>query len=64
MTTRTVSSEHIRTDLRDLLDALTADSDMQIVIERYRKPVAVMLSFDKCQALLAIAEHSKATQTA
>ena len=53
MPTRTVSSEYVRTDLRDLLDELNADPDLRIVIERYRKPAAVLMNYDRHQELKA-----------
>lgn len=43
MTVETVTSEYARINLRDILDAIIAGS--VYVIERYRKPTAVVMSY-------------------
>lgn len=51
MPTRTVSAETARDDLREIIDELMAERDAHIVVTRYRKPVAVMLSYATFQAI-------------
>lgn len=51
MPNRTVSAETARIELRELIDLLMAERDAQVVVTRYRKPVAVLLSYQAYQAI-------------
>lgn len=51
MPTRTVSADTARDELRDLLDLLMSERDAQVVITRYRKPVAVLVNYATFQAI-------------
>jgi prevent-host-death family protein len=48
MTIKTVASEEIRLRLRDVLDAVHAGHE--VIIERYRKPSAVVVNYAQWQA--------------
>lgn len=50
MATVTKSTEDARDDLRDLIDAVNVRRD-RIIITRYRKPVAVLLSYEEAVRL-------------
>ena len=47
MTIETITSEYARINMRDILDAIIADS--VYIIERYRKPTAVVISYTQWQ---------------
>jgi prevent-host-death family protein len=44
------TTDDFRTKLRDYLDAVQM-SDTQVVVQRYRKPVAVLVNYDVWQRL-------------
>lgn len=50
MTTSTFNSVDARLKLRDILDGLT-NSDNEVIIERYNKPSAVVINYDRWQAI-------------
>ncbi len=54
MTIKTVASEDIRLRLRDVLDDV--HSGAEVIIERYRKPSAVVISYAQWQAWKATQE--------
>ncbi|MDQ3247911.1 MAG: type II toxin-antitoxin system Phd/YefM family antitoxin [Chloroflexota bacterium] len=45
MTVRTISSEEARNNFRDILDDAIASNE--VIIERYSKPVAVVVNYDR-----------------
>lgn len=47
MAIKTVTSEDVRLNLRDVLDDAVAGNE--VVIERYRKPTAVVVNYDQWQ---------------
>lgn len=51
MLAKTLHSEEARRQWRDMLDTLLA-RDTEFVIERYSKPIAAVVSFEKWQAML------------
>ena len=57
-----MKSDEARNSWRDLLDRVTAGGD--IVIERYNKPVAALISYEMFLALQEEREEWKATQQA
>jgi len=48
MTIKTMTSEDVRIRLRDILDDVHAGAE--IIIERYRKPAAVVVNYEQWQA--------------
>jgi PHD/YefM family antitoxin component YafN of YafNO toxin-antitoxin module len=54
MTIKTVSTDDLRVGLRDALDAVLTGTE--VVIERYRKPSAVLINYAQWQAFKALQE--------
>lgn len=55
MAIKTIPSDDLRVGLRDVLDAVLTGTE--IIIERYRKPSAVLISYAQWQALKAAQER-------
>ena len=62
MVTRTLKSDEARQTWRDILDAATTGD--QVVIERYNKPVAALISYEDFLALQEELEDLRAARRA
>ena len=62
MATKTLKSDEARQSWRDVLDAVTTGD--QIVIERYNKPVAALISYNDFLALHEELEDLRAARRA
>ncbi len=56
MITETFASDDARKRWRDLLDMAYADN-AEVVIERYNKPVAVLVNYDQYQMIKALLDE-------
>lgn len=62
MTTQTLLSEDVRQDWRNTLDQVAAGND--IVIKRYKKPLAALISYEDYMALRDELEELRADRRA
>jgi prevent-host-death family protein len=63
MTVQTFTSDHARSNWRDLLD-LAATGETDVVIERHGKPTAALIGFEAYQAMQVLLDELRALQRA